>query len=63
MLGFATHCHTCGIDIEKENGVKRFGKYFCSNEHAAQYGEIRIRNEVRKDDDSDSSRRSGGCCG
>ena len=30
MLWLKHHCPICGIDIEKESGIKRFGKYFCS---------------------------------
>ena len=64
MLGFATYCPTCGIDVEKEKGIKRFGKYFCSEQHAADYTKMRMMNEEREEEDYSRSRRGfGGCCG
>ena len=54
MLGLKHHCPVCVIDVQKEIGIKRFGKYFCSDEHAQQY---RSRNE-----EENSNGKSGGCC-
>ncbi len=32
------YCYTCGMEVS-ENQVQRFGKHFCSDEHAQQYTE------------------------
>ena len=58
---FKKHCSVCGMDVDKEMGIKRFGKYFCSDEHGSKYAKMRMANETssRRDDDSGSR---GGCC-
>lgn len=57
MLGLLQkHCPVCGMDVDENNGIKRFGKYFCSEEHASEYAEVKMARE-RED-----SRRGGGCC-
>lgn len=59
MLGLLQkHCPVCGMDVEKETATKRFGKYFCSEEHASQYAEIRKAQESRREE----YRGGGGCC-
>lgn len=58
MLGFLQkHCPVCGMDVDKEAAVKRFGKYFCSEEHGRQYAEMRMANDHRSEDS-----HHGGCC-
>ncbi|MGH9983780.1 MAG: hypothetical protein ACRD8W_07480 [Nitrososphaeraceae archaeon] len=37
MFRLKKHCPMCGIGVDKELGIKRFGKYFCSTSHAEQY--------------------------
>ena len=37
ILMFKKYCLICGMDVKEDTAVKRFGKYFCSNEHAEQY--------------------------
>jgi len=37
MFGLRKRCPMSGIGLEKELGIKRFGKYFCSIRHAEQY--------------------------
>ncbi|MGI0072492.1 MAG: hypothetical protein ACREA3_01605 [Nitrosotalea sp.] len=54
---FEKHCKTCGMDVKKETAIKRFGKYFCSDEHAQQYAQIQMQREKEG-----SNRGSGGCC-
>lgn len=49
------HCPVCGMDVDKNSSIKRFGKYFCSAEHAEQFGE---KTSERRDDSQDY----GGCC-
>jgi len=56
MFGFTKHCKICGIDLEKNHGIKRFGKLFCTDEHANQY--VKLKQEQQKEY---SSRRRG-CC-
>lgn len=31
------YCEVCGIDVKADTNLKRFGKYFCSDEHMQQY--------------------------
>lgn len=58
MLGlFKKHCPICGVDVEKEKAVKRFGKYLCSEEHAEEY-----RKKLAQEESKTAS-RGGGCCG
>lgn len=47
------------MDIDKNTALKRFGKYFCSEDHASQYAEMQITRE-EKDDRRYSG--GGGCC-
>lgn len=66
MLRLKHQCPICGIDVEKESAIKRFGKYFCSEEHALQYIERRTREDQQ--DRINRQRREergvgrGGCC-
>jgi len=63
MFGLTKHCPVCGIDIKKETGIKRFGKYLCSDEHAKQYLERKMEEEKRMDQErKESHERRGGCC-
>lgn len=39
MFGFKKHCQACGMEVKKESALKRFGKHFCSNEHAEKYAQ------------------------
>jgi len=56
MFGMTKHCLVCGMDIKNEVSFKRFGKYFCSVEHAQKYADIQM---TRQQEDKD---RGGGCC-
>jgi len=61
MLGLLQkHCPVCGMDVEKESAIKRFGKYFCSEEHANQYAKIMMDQERRREDSGHGM--GGGCC-
>ncbi|MEX0656377.1 MAG: hypothetical protein WD154_02380 [Nitrosopumilaceae archaeon] len=62
MFGFSKHCKTCGIDIKKESAEKRFGKYFCSSEHAEQYVVKRNEQEKLREEERRNRPRRGGCC-
>lgn len=57
MFGFTKHCKICGIDLQEDSVIKRFGKSFCSDEHANQY--VELKQQQQKDE---SSRKRGGCC-
>lgn len=60
MLGLLLqkHCPLCGIDVDKNTAIKRFGKYFCSDEHASQYTEMKMA----KDKERGEGHKGGGCC-
>ena len=60
---FEKHCQICGIDVKKETAIKRFGKYFCNDEHAKEFlvkkeDEEKQRAEYEKQ----HPRKRGGCC-
>lgn len=57
MLGLDTYCPICGMDVERETGTKRFGKYFCSEDHVLKYAERR-----GKEEEQEGRSHSGGCC-
>jgi len=46
------------MDVDKNTAIRRFGKYFCAEEHASQYAEMRTKRDMER---RDSSGR-GGCC-
>lgn len=56
---FEKHCQICGIDVKKEASPKRFGKYFCSEEHAEKHVKLRMEQEEREA--RETRRRSSGC--
>ena len=56
MFGFKKHCVICGEDVKKEEAIKRFDKYMCSEEHAEEY-----RQKMAKEQSQPP--RRGGCCG
>lgn len=59
MLGFLQkHCPVCGMDVDKESAIKRFGEYFCSEGHGSQYAEMKMARDTYKRKDSGH----GGCC-
>ncbi|MEW6044076.1 MAG: hypothetical protein AB1608_07405 [Thermoproteota archaeon] len=60
---FEKHCPICGIDVKKETSTKRFGKYFCSDNHAQQY--LKKKEESEKamiEEEREHPRGRGGCC-
>jgi YHS domain-containing protein len=59
MLGLLQkHCPVCGMDVDKNTALKRFGKYFCSEEHASQYAEMKMTRDAERRDYGGG----GGCC-
>lgn len=58
MLGLLQkHCPVCGMDVDKNTAIKRFGKYFCAEEHASQYAEMKMKRDMERRDMG-----GGGCC-
>ncbi len=58
MLGLLQkHCPVCWMDVDKTTAIKRFGKYFCAEEHASQYAEVKMKGDMEKRDSG-----GGGCC-
>ena len=58
MGWFDKYCETCGIQVDKKVAPLRFGRYFCSDEHAEKYA--KEVEEMRKNIPEQKS--SGGCC-
>ncbi len=69
MFGlFKKYCQSCGREVDDNRNLVRFGKHFCSEEHANQYAE-----EQRKLEDLDrqimalnklpKTKNRGGCGG
>ena len=59
---FEKHCQICGIDVKKEIAPKRFGKYFCSEEHAQQYVAKKLEQEKQMEEEKRRHPSRGGCC-
>lgn len=63
-----SYCEVCGIDVDPNTKLKRFGKLFCSDEHLNQYIEARQK-KLGLDGDREElgyrqeprRRRWGGC--
>ncbi|WP_337861802.1 hypothetical protein [Nitrososphaera sp.] len=62
----ANYCEVCGIDVDSNTKLKRFGKLFCNEEHLNQYIKARQRKmgldegEIREER-REPRRRWGGC--
>ncbi len=55
---FTKYCEVCGVKVEKGQDFVRFGKHFCSEEHANKYtGEMEKRRLVTPVQED-----QGGCC-
>ncbi|WP_100183261.1 hypothetical protein [Candidatus Nitrosotenuis aquarius] len=59
---FEKHCQICGVDVDKKSTSKRFGKYFCSEDHAQQYVAKREEEERLMEEERRRNPRRGGCC-
>ncbi|MDV3277175.1 MAG: hypothetical protein LYZ69_01750 [Nitrososphaerales archaeon] len=56
-------CYTCGMEVSG-NQYQRFGKYFCSEEHAQQYTEQMQKSrqeQLATAQQTKSSDQCGGC--
>lgn len=60
MFG-SKHCEICGMDVDKEMSTKRFGKHFCSDEHANQFG-AKIAEVEKREEEYRKSHPDRGCC-
>lgn len=58
MGWFDKYCEKCGNKVDKKTAPQRFGKYFCSDEHAEVFASD--VEEMRKKMPKQQS--SGGCC-
>lgn len=56
---FEKHCQICGMDVKKESAIKRFGKYFCNEQHAGDFVQMKKEEEERR---AKEPSRGGGCC-
>lgn len=52
---FKKHCPVCGINVEKEVSIARFGKHLCSEEHAEEYRQKIVKAQAK-------AAKGGGCC-
>ncbi|MFA5796431.1 MAG: hypothetical protein WC916_00150 [Candidatus Woesearchaeota archaeon] len=58
MGWFDKYCEKCGMKVDKSTAPQRFGKYFCSEEHAHEYmSEVEATKKNMPKQQS-----SGGCC-
>lgn len=61
MFGFGRkYCYTCGMEISG-NQYQRFGKPFCSEEHAQQYTEQMQKARQEQLATAQQTKRSDGC--
>ncbi len=62
MLGLGKkYCYTCGMEVNG-NQHQRFGKYFCSEEHAQQYTEQMQKARQEQLAEAQQGKSRGGCC-
>ena len=62
MFGFGKKfCYVCGTEVNG-NQHQRFGKPFCSEEHAQQYTEQMQKSRQEQLATAQQSKKSGGCC-
>jgi len=60
---FEKHYQICRIEVDKKTASKRFGKYFCSDDHTQQY--LKKREEQKRamaEEEKRRPRKRGGCC-
>lgn len=54
-----SYCEVCGIDVKTDTDLKRFGKFFCSQEHMEQY--VKAKQKELGLDERHEKRRRFGC--
>lgn len=65
MFWSKKYCQICGKEADKN--IVRFGKSFCSEEHAEQYVEEQkkienLENQMKESNKQTRIRNRGGCC-
>ncbi len=55
------YCYTCGTEVSG-NQYTRFGKPFCSEEHAQQYTDQMNKSRQEQLATAQQTGQSGGCC-
>ncbi|MFZ3077377.1 MAG: hypothetical protein WA139_02890 [Candidatus Aenigmatarchaeota archaeon] len=45
MFGLPVKCPVCKMEIKKGKGISRFGKVFCSEECAKEYGKQQAKKQ------------------
>ncbi|MDG6973591.1 MAG: hypothetical protein JRM95_02025 [Nitrososphaerota archaeon] len=55
------YCYTCGMEVNG-NQYQRFGKSFCSEEHAQQYTEQMQKARQEQLAQAQQPKSKGGCC-
>jgi YHS domain-containing protein len=58
---FSKHCPICGIDVNKEMSIKRYGKYFCSKDHVQDFVKM-MKDKEQENRNGYRGGSSGGCC-
>lgn len=56
---FTKYCALCGMKIENQNDIVKFGKHFDSEQHADLYSEQKEESDQAHDE---SSHQSHDCC-
>lgn len=62
------YCELCGIDVRQDTELKRFGKFFCSNEHIEEFVKAKQRELGLEEQQGNYKGRrklssfDGGCC-
>jgi len=55
---FGKYCPVCGMKVQKNSSLNRFGQYFCSEEHMNRYVEVQKQRQERPPEQNSGS----GCC-
>ena len=58
MGWFDKYCEKCGMKVDKKIAPQRFGRYFCSDEHAEAYAK-EVEEQRKK---MPKQKSGGGCC-
>ncbi|MDP3991286.1 MAG: hypothetical protein Q8P63_03270 [Candidatus Nealsonbacteria bacterium] len=58
MGWFDKHCEKCGEKVDKNTAPQRFGKHFCSKEHAEEY----VNDREAQMKQAPKQKSGGGCC-
>ncbi len=60
---FKKYCQICGMKVDKNKDIVRFGEHFCSEEHAQQFVDERKKMDILETQmKKNSKQKSSGCC-